>query len=108
MAEVVGHDIGYTLWVRCDRCSEQMMAFGREAVRQSEIAVQLRAELEAIIRAEGWDHTVSDGWLCDRCAGGGPVGSSRADAADAEPGAAADGGGTEVSRGLTLSRPRRG
>src|SRR5262249_11288178 len=70
MAEVLGHDIGYTLWVRCDGCDEEMMAFGGEAVQRSEIAAELRAELEGFIRAEGWDQTGGGGWLCERCAGG--------------------------------------
>ncbi len=70
MAAVLGHDIGYTLWVRCDQCGEQMMAFGREAARQSEVASELREELEAIVLAERWQHTGGDCWLCERCAGG--------------------------------------
>lgn len=91
MAEVLGHDIGYTLWVRCDQCGKQMMAFGRKAVRRSEIAAELREELEAIVRAEGWGHTGGGGWLCERCAGGSASGSST-DSPDAEQNAAADGG----------------
>jgi hypothetical protein len=70
MAAVLSHDIGYTLWVRCDRCGEQLMAFGQGA--------DARPELEAMLRADGWQHTGGDGWLCTRCA------------PDAEPGAAAD------------------
>jgi hypothetical protein len=89
MAEVLGHDIGYTLWVRCDGCSEQMMAFGRPAARQPEIAAELRAELDGFIRAEGWHQTGGVGWLCERCAGRRP----RPGAPDAEPGAAPDTGG---------------
>jgi hypothetical protein len=59
MAAIVGYDMGVTLWVQCDRCSEQMMAFGEGA--------QGRPELEARIRAEGWRHDGGDGWLCSRC-----------------------------------------
>lgn len=92
MAEVLSHDIGHTLWVRCDRCGEEMMAFGREAVQRAVIAPELRAELESIIRAEGWDHTSGVGWQCERCAGGNLAGGSRQKSPDAEPGAAADGG----------------
>jgi hypothetical protein len=81
MAEVLGHDIGYTLWVQCDRCAEQLMAFGREAERQPEIAPELRAELEGFIQAEGWDPTGGAAWLCKRCAGRRP----RSVVQDAEP-----------------------
>lgn len=84
MAEVLSHDIGYTLWVRCDGCGEQMMAFGRKAERRPEIAAELRAELEAIIRAEGWDHTGGTGWRCEGCTGRCP----HLRAPEAEPGAA--------------------
>jgi hypothetical protein len=108
MAAVLGHDIGYTLWVRCDGCGEQMMAFGRKAERQSEIAVELRAELEAIVRAEGWDHKGGNGWLCERCAGGGPADGPRPIAPDAEPGDAPDRPACSAS-GIHSSpiRPRR-
>ncbi len=62
MVAILGHDIGYTLWVRCDRCAEQMMAFGRGA--------EARPELETMIRAEGWQHSGGDGWLCPKCTAG--------------------------------------
>lgn len=64
MAAVLGYDVGYTLWVQCDRCGEQLMAFGQ--------ATEARPELEAMIRAEGWRHLGGNGWLCLRCAGATP------------------------------------
>ena len=64
MAAVLGHDIGYTLWVKCDRCGEQLMAFGQ--------GKDGRSELEAMIRADGWQHQGGDGWLCSRCSASGP------------------------------------
>jgi hypothetical protein len=67
MAAILGHDIGYTLWVKCDRCGEELMAFGQGADR--------RPELEAMIRAEGWHHRGADGWLCSRCGAGEPPGA---------------------------------
>ena len=59
MAAVLGHDIGYTLWVKCDRCGEEMMAFGQDD--------DGRPELEAMILAENWCHLGGDGWHCEKC-----------------------------------------
>jgi hypothetical protein len=59
MVAILGYDIGFTLFVQCDRCPEQIMAFGEEG--------DGRTELEAMIRGEGWDHGGGDGWLCPRC-----------------------------------------
>lgn len=59
MAAILGHDIGFTLYVRCDRCPESIMAFGQ--------GDDGRAELEAMIQAEGWYHLGGDQWLCPRC-----------------------------------------
>src|SRR5438034_1080551 len=59
MAATLGHDIGFTLSVRCDQCPEPIMAFGQGS--------EGRPELEAMIRAEGWHQLGGDGWLCPRC-----------------------------------------
>lgn len=59
MAAILGHDIGFTLYIRCDCCLEPIMAFGR--------GEEGRPELEAMIRAEGWHHLAGNSWLCPRC-----------------------------------------
>jgi predicted RNA-binding Zn-ribbon protein involved in translation (DUF1610 family) len=67
MAAVLGHDIGYTLWVECDHCGEQMVAFGQKCDRKSEIPAELRSELETIVRDYGWRHLGGNEWLCEKC-----------------------------------------
>jgi hypothetical protein len=69
MAAILGHDIGFTLWVKCDRCGEQLMAFGEAAER--------RPELEALVKTQGWLHLGGDGWLCEQCGSSPATGPSQ-------------------------------
>ena len=69
MASMLSHDIGYTLWVQCDRCKTSIMCFGDRTDRRPDAEEINRQTLEQIAQTEGgWHHFAGDDWLCERCA----------------------------------------
>jgi hypothetical protein len=69
MASKLGHDIiGYTLWVQCDGCKEQIMCFSDKTDRLPELEAINRQLLEQMAQTEcGYRHLGGGNWLCQRC-----------------------------------------
>lgn len=62
MAATLQHDDGPVLIVACDRCLEEIVAFGTDD--------STRDELDARIAAEAWEFQGGSEWLCKKCGNG--------------------------------------
>lgn len=67
MVELLGHDMGFTLWAKCDQCGTEIVAFGDTTENSEVMRIQWHPVLISMLNDEGWERALDRSWICPRC-----------------------------------------